>query len=212
MSVTIVGNNTPTAGSVVYGDGSNYASTAAGTSGQLLTSAGASTPTWTTLATGFTLGTPITTTSGSIAEFTGIPSTAKVVYINLQNVVINDSAQLILQLGTASTYLATGYLGGASYISSDATVGTNNSTTNFLVGYLSTPSASAKRSGAYTLTLLNSSTNLWCLQGSVYDNNFGDMSTSAGYVTLTNALTKLKITTVSGGSTFTAGSINISYI
>jgi hypothetical protein len=32
MAVTIVGNNTPTAGGVVYGDGTNYASTAAGTS------------------------------------------------------------------------------------------------------------------------------------------------------------------------------------
>ena len=48
MAVTIVGNNTPTAGGVVYGDGANYASTAAGTSGQVLTSAGSGTPTWTT--------------------------------------------------------------------------------------------------------------------------------------------------------------------
>ena len=50
MPVTIVGNNTPTAGGVVYGDGANYASTAAGTSGQVLTSAGSSAPTWTTIA------------------------------------------------------------------------------------------------------------------------------------------------------------------
>lgn len=46
MPVTIVGNNTPTAGGVVYGDGTNYASTAAGTSGQLLQSNGASAPSW----------------------------------------------------------------------------------------------------------------------------------------------------------------------
>jgi hypothetical protein len=46
MAVTIVGNNTPTAGGVVYGDGTNYASTAAGTSGQYLQSAGAGVPTW----------------------------------------------------------------------------------------------------------------------------------------------------------------------
>ena len=46
MAVTIVGNNTPTAGGVVYGDGTNYASTAAGTSGQILISGGASAPTW----------------------------------------------------------------------------------------------------------------------------------------------------------------------
>lgn len=46
MPVTIVGNNTPTAGGVVYGDGTNYASTAAGTSGQLLQSNGSSAPSW----------------------------------------------------------------------------------------------------------------------------------------------------------------------
>jgi len=52
MPVTIVGNNTPTAGGVVYGDGTNYASTPAGTSGQVLTSAGASAPTWATAVSG----------------------------------------------------------------------------------------------------------------------------------------------------------------
>lgn len=46
MAVTIVGNNTPTAGGIIYGDGTNYASTSAGSAGQLLTSAGASPPTW----------------------------------------------------------------------------------------------------------------------------------------------------------------------
>ena len=46
MAVTIVGNNTPTAGSVVYGDGANYASTAAGTSGQFLQSTGSGVPIW----------------------------------------------------------------------------------------------------------------------------------------------------------------------
>ena len=39
---------TPTAGAVPYGTGTAYAFTAAGTSGQVLTSAGAGTPTWTT--------------------------------------------------------------------------------------------------------------------------------------------------------------------
>ena len=46
MSVTINGSNTPTAGGVTYGDGTNYATTAAGTSGQVLTSNGSSAPTW----------------------------------------------------------------------------------------------------------------------------------------------------------------------
>lgn len=44
MPVTIVGNNTPTAGGVVYGDGTNYVSTSAGTAGQVLLSNGSSAP------------------------------------------------------------------------------------------------------------------------------------------------------------------------
>jgi len=42
------GTATPTAGAIAYGSGTAYAFTAAGTSGQVLTSAGAGTPTWTT--------------------------------------------------------------------------------------------------------------------------------------------------------------------
>ena len=48
MSIVIDGSKTPTAGSVSYGDGTNVAFTSTGTSGQVLTSQGSSTPTWTT--------------------------------------------------------------------------------------------------------------------------------------------------------------------
>lgn len=52
MTVIINGTNTPTAGGVTYGNGTEYATTSAGTSGQVLISAGASAPTWGTLSTG----------------------------------------------------------------------------------------------------------------------------------------------------------------
>jgi len=48
MAVIINGSNTPTAGSVTYGDGSTYANNASGTAGQVLTSAGAGAPVWVT--------------------------------------------------------------------------------------------------------------------------------------------------------------------
>lgn len=44
MAVGIVGNNTPNAGGVGYGDGTNLAFTSAGTSGQVLVSNGSSAP------------------------------------------------------------------------------------------------------------------------------------------------------------------------
>jgi hypothetical protein len=48
MTIIINGSNTPTAGSVAVGDGTTLAFTAAGTTGQILTSNGASVPTWST--------------------------------------------------------------------------------------------------------------------------------------------------------------------
>lgn len=46
MPVTITGSNTPTSGGVVYGDGTTYVTTSAGSAGQVLISAGSSAPTW----------------------------------------------------------------------------------------------------------------------------------------------------------------------
>lgn len=52
MPVTITGSNTPTAGGVVYGDGTTYVTTSAGTSGQALVSGGAGAPSFGTLGAG----------------------------------------------------------------------------------------------------------------------------------------------------------------
>ena len=65
MPVTIDGSNTPTAGGVVYGDGTEYASTAAGTSGQVLLSNGSSAPTWGTAGTATTATTATNLAGGS---------------------------------------------------------------------------------------------------------------------------------------------------
>jgi hypothetical protein len=46
MAIVIDGNNTPTAGGVVYGDGTTYATTTAGTSGRPIVSGGSGAPTF----------------------------------------------------------------------------------------------------------------------------------------------------------------------
>lgn len=46
MSVIINGSNTPTAGGVTYGNGTEYATTTSGIAGQVLTSTGSSAPVW----------------------------------------------------------------------------------------------------------------------------------------------------------------------
>ena len=65
-------NATPTAGAVAYGTGTAYNFTAAGSAGQVLTSAGASVPTWSTP----TTGTVTTVSVVSANGFTGTVATA----------------------------------------------------------------------------------------------------------------------------------------
>lgn len=66
MAVIINGSNTPTAGSVTYGDGSTYANNASGTAGQVLTSAGAGVPVWVDQST-LSAGSATTATSATSA-------------------------------------------------------------------------------------------------------------------------------------------------
>jgi hypothetical protein len=68
MAIIIDGTNTPTAGAVAVGDGTTLKFTAAGTSGQVLTSAGSGTPTWTNNGSG-------TVTTASVVSANGFAGT-----------------------------------------------------------------------------------------------------------------------------------------
>lgn len=110
MPVTIVGNNTPTAGGVVYGDGTNYASTAAGTSGQVLQSNGASAPSWATPASsGLTLLSTVTASNSTTMDIeTTFSSTYDKYLIVVTGLVCQtDGQQLQMLLKIGGTYLTT---------------------------------------------------------------------------------------------------------
>ena len=76
------GTATPTAGGVTYGTGTAYAVNSAGTSGQVLTSAGAGAPTWTTPTTGtvtsVTGTAPVVSSGGSTPAISMAAATASV--------------------------------------------------------------------------------------------------------------------------------------
>ena len=103
MPVTVVGNNTPTAGGVVYGDGTNYASTAAGTSNQILVSAGSSAPTWTSTITTPTLTNP-TVTNYTETVYTANSSTAITLDLangTFQNITLTGNATITMPTAVA---------------------------------------------------------------------------------------------------------------
>ena len=223
MAVIITGNNTPTAGGVTYGDGSTYANTAAGaaggvlysagasapafsaagTSGQLLQSNGAGAPTWTTPSSGgFTLGTPVASTSGTSIDFTGIPATAKVIIINMKSISTNGTTGLIIQIGDSGGIETTNYI--------SCTTSGNSRTDGFLL------QAAMVAVNTYVsqvqLVLENSTTNTWTSSGATIDVTNAALQNSAGTKSLSAVLDRVRVTTFAPAATFDAGEINIAYI
>lgn len=231
MPVVITGNNTPTAGGVTYGDGTTYANTAAGsaggvlysagasapafsaagTSGQLLQSNGASAPSWATVSAGFTLGTRVTTTSGTTVSFTGIPAGVKQVILSLQGVSSSSGTETYgVALGTSSGEITTGYDQTLmSFRDAGASARVSSIDTSFAVAS-QVDSQARRMQGQVILTLQNSSNNTWTAASTtIATTEIGFVG--GGSVTITNALTTLRFFTISGGN-FDAGSVNIMYI
>jgi hypothetical protein len=92
----------PTAGAVPYGTGTAYAFTSTGTAGQVLTSAGAGVPTWTTNASGDVFG-PASSTDNAVARFDG--TTGKL---------IQNSVTTIDDTGNASGILSQQFSNGSA--------------------------------------------------------------------------------------------------
>lgn len=125
MPVSINGSNTPTAGGAVYGDGTAYATTAAGTAGQVLTSAGASAPTWSTPSVGaMTLISTQTASASSAISWTGLGTYNNYVLV-IRNFIPSATANITLVVGTGAgpTYITT-----SIYYQSSMILSSNNST------------------------------------------------------------------------------------
>ena len=200
-SITLAAN-----GSIGVGSTPGY-----GTSGQVLTSAGTgSAPTWATVSSGFTLGTPVVTTSGTIISFTGIPSGVKQVVVTFKNVSSNSTGALSIQLGTSAGITTSGYNSSALGLPGSGTPSVDGSSTLFVL--TGDKPASNLIWGSVTLTLENSTNNTWVSSGLLLCDGAVNIRTnmSGGYVALSGVLTQLRIQSL--GDTFDSGEINIAYI
>jgi hypothetical protein len=210
MAVVIDGSNTPTAGGVVYGDGTEYASTSAGTSGQVLTSAGSSAPVWATLSPSFTLGTAVTPTGTATVTFTGIPATVKIINLMFSGISFDVGSFPQVRIGDSGGIETTGYESVTSQLNSN-TVSSSQSTARFQIGGGTNLAAGNTTSGV--LQLVNLTGNTWAAFGT-----FGSYNATSGLAvlpvggskTLSSVLDRIEITN-SGGGNFDAGTLNISY-
>ena len=155
----------------------------------------------------YTLATAQNSTSGTSIDFTGIPSWAKRITVMLNGVSTNGTSQLLVQIGDSGGYETTGYESAAACGVTGSTFGI--SANGFLVEPLANLSAATLRFGSMIISTLGS--NIWVEQLGVYTTTLGTEVNGAGGKTLSDTLTQVRVTTVSGTDTFDAGSINISY-
>lgn len=186
----------------------------ANTVGVVFTATGVGTGTGTAQITVWTSATPATinqltlmtaqaTTSGTSKDFTGIPSWVKRITVLFNAVSTNGTSPVQMQLGAGSIQ-TTGYVSATfSYHSSTS----SGSTTGLICDQgASSGGAGASRNGFITICLLGS--NIYLSSGILYTPN---ITPSAGKVTLSGAVDRLRITTINGTDTFDDGSINIMY-
>lgn len=154
-----------------------------------------------------TLGTVTATTSGTEKDF-AIPAWAKRVRAMIQGVSLSGTALIRFRLGTSGGIATSGYLGAGSVISSGAA--TVNQTAGFDI-YTNVPNASYVYHGAIDFTQLDATNNIWVASGVFATSSVTWTHTTAGVITLSGALTTLRLTTSNGTDTFDAGSVNILY-
>jgi hypothetical protein len=199
---------TPIAGTVPYGTGTAFAFTSAGSSGQYLQSNGASAPSWSTVSAGFTNATNVTPSFGNTTvEFTGIPSTAKVIMVQFYDV--DDSGSLLepaIRLGTSGGIITTGYRG--RYVRLRAgTWAQSDTTSSWTLG----PDASANNLRQQLVILSKMSDNKWSALSNGQGSTYGIWFSTQGTIDLGATLTTVQIFALNGGFGG-SGAIGLSYI
>jgi hypothetical protein len=177
---------------------------ATGSSGNVLTSGGSGVaPSWAAPSSGgYTLGTPVASTSGTSIDFTGIPNSAKYIVINMISISTNGTAGLIVQIGTSSGFETTDYISVTS---------TGNTRTD---GFLLQPSMGAASTylSQVHLVLSNATTNTWTSSAATDEITNAVLQNSVGKKSLSAVLDRIRVTTINSVNTFDAGEINIAYI
>lgn len=144
--------------------------------------------------------TAVNTTSGSAIDFTGLPAWVKRITVMLNGVSLTGADDLLIQLGTSGGVAVSGYQSGA--MSSGGTQTGNG-------GFKLTRSAGGADLCYGVINLFNLNGNTWVASGNIFKSG-GSSDASAGAVTLSGAVTSLRLTS-NGTSTFDAGTVNLIY-
>lgn len=153
------------------------------------------------------LGTEQASTSGTSIDFTGIPSWAKRITINLVGVSTSGTDILMVQIGDSGGVEATGYLSSVAAVTATPSVGLV--TTGF--GLTANHAAAAILHGRIVLELEDSANFTWTSKGILGRSDSAVVYIGGGSKSLSSVLDRVRITTSGGTDTFDAGDINIIY-
>lgn len=144
--------------------------------------------------------------SGTSMDFTGVPAWTKSGIAHLDGYSLSGSSRVLIQIGTASGIVATGYSGGRFFSSSGGT--SEAAATNGLASSISTSSIITNL--RVTFDLMNATTNRWMLTADGTTTTGAKVAASAT-ITLTDPLTQVRIRSENGTDTFDAGSISFKW-
>jgi hypothetical protein len=193
------GIGTAVSGDIIYSSAAGvWARKPKGSDGQILTLAGGL-PTWTAPGGGISQSAPVSTSTGATTyDVTGIPSTANRVTVILSGIGFNGG-ELGFRVGSAASILATGYSGSVAYIANSTNTGTVSNSALFRCF------TNGPVDGSLVLNRLGT--------GNVWVQNLLISTTAVSFVSGgkidlgANALDRIRLTSVSGTNTGTAGTM-----
>jgi hypothetical protein len=149
-------------------------------------------------------GTAVATTSGTAIDFTSIPSGIKRISMMFNQVSCNGTAPRLVQIGTSSGLVTSGYISSAAH--AGAAGAGLTSTSGFLMG--AGGATADKTVGIVTIQTLGS--NIWAMESSTADGTAQYIKVGGGSITLGGVLDRVRLSTTSG-ATFDHGSVNIAW-
>lgn len=154
---------------------------------------------------GISAGTAVASTSGTSIDFTSIPSWVKRITVMFNGVGTNGTSPYLIQIGSGSI-ASSGYSSGGSRLGS----GSGFPATSTAGFNINSVASGGGKTGSMVIKLQNSSNGYVC-DGVLFAPSESNAYMSAGIVSLSGAVDRVRITTVNGTDTFNAGSINILY-
>ena len=148
--------------------------------------------------------TAVATTSGTAVDFTSIPSGVKRISMMFNQVSCNGTTPRLIQIGTSSGLVTSGYITGGSF-GGQGNAGLT-STSGFLCG--NGGAAADKTVGIAVIQTLGS--NVWAMSTTNADGTANFTKVGGGSITLGGVLDRLRLSTT-GSATFDHGSVNIAW-